>query len=78
MNQPVECIRCRAKMEVGFVPDAMHSGFQQPKWSPGVPQASFWMGLKLKADSMIPVTTLRCPRCGYLESYAISPNVSGG
>lgn len=78
MNESVECIRCHAKMEVGFVPDNTHSGFQQPKWSPGVPQPSFWTGLKLKADSVIPVTTFRCLKCGYLESFAISSNVSGG
>jgi hypothetical protein len=29
------------------------------------------MGLKMKKDEIVPVTTLRCPRCGYLESYAI-------
>jgi len=78
MNKPVECIRCRAQMEVGFVPDNTHSGFQVQKWSPGEPEPSFWMGLKLKAGSVIPVRTLRCPRCGYLESYAIQETNSEG
>jgi hypothetical protein len=48
MNEPVECIRCHAKMEVGHVPDNTHSGFQLQNWYPGQPEPSFWMGLKLK------------------------------
>jgi hypothetical protein len=76
MNEPVECIRCHAKMEVGHVPDNTHSGFQLQNWYPGQPEPSFWMGLKLKSDSLIPVTTFRCPKCGYLESFAIRPTSS--
>jgi hypothetical protein len=71
MNERVECLRCHAQMESGFVPDNGHSGFQEQKWFPGEPEPSFWMGLKLKADLMVPVRTLRCPKCGYLESYAV-------
>jgi len=76
MNEPVQCIRCHAHMEVGFVPDSNHSGCQQQNWSPGKTRTDFWTGLKLKADSLVPVTTLRCPKCGYLESYAIPRNIS--
>jgi hypothetical protein len=72
MNQAVQCLRCHAQMETGFVPDNTHSGFQEQKWSPGEPEPSFWMGMKLNKDSVIPVRTLRCPKCGYLESYAIA------
>lgn len=72
MNEPVECLRCRTQMEVGFLPDGNHSGFQQQNWSPGEPTPSFWMGLKLEADSLVAVKTLRCPKCGYLESYAVT------
>ncbi len=77
MDEPVECIRCHTQMEVGFVPDGSHSGFQQQNWSPGEPQPSFWMGLKFKKGSLVPVTTLRCPKCGYLESYAMPQTTSG-
>jgi hypothetical protein len=71
MSKPIECIRCRAQMESGWVPDNAHSGLQRQNWSPGEPQPSFWTGLKVGKDQVIPVTTFRCPKCGYLESYAI-------
>ena len=71
MNKPVECIRCHTQMEVGFVPDGTHSGFTTQNWTPGTPKPSFWMGLKLEKDKQFPIATLRCPACGYLESYAV-------
>jgi hypothetical protein len=77
MNETVECLRCHAQMEPGFVPDNTHAGFQEQKWSPGKPEPSFWMGMKLDADLEIPVRTLRCPKCGYLESYAFRGSRSG-
>ena len=77
MSKAVECIRCHAQMEVGYLLDATHSGYQQQNWSPGEPKPSFWMGLKLAKDQVLPVTTLKCPRCGYLESYAIPQSQDG-
>jgi hypothetical protein len=77
MSKAVECIRCHAQMEVGYMLDATHSGYQQQNWSPGEPKPSFWMGLKLAKDQVLPVTTLKCPRCGYLESYAIPQSQDG-
>ena len=41
-----------------------------PKWVAGVPQMSIWTGLRLKGRNQIDVSTYRCRRCGYLESYA--------
>jgi hypothetical protein len=65
-------------MESGWVPDNTHAGLQQENWSPGEPQPSFWTGLKVeKKDIVIPVTTFRCPNCGYLESYAIPQSQNG-
>jgi hypothetical protein len=63
-------------MEAGYVPDYREGRFSQQSWWPGKPTNSFWMGLKWakdQKDQVAPVTTLRCPKCGYLESYAI-PN----
>jgi hypothetical protein len=77
VSKAVECIRCHAQMEVGYVLDATHSGYQQQNWSPGEPKSSFWTGLKLAKDQVLPVTTLKCPRCGYLESYAIPQSQDG-
>jgi hypothetical protein len=71
MSKAVECSQCHAQMEVGYLVDANHSGYQQQNWSAGEPEPSFWVGLKLAKDRIVPVTTLRCPKCGYLESYAI-------
>jgi hypothetical protein len=77
MKGPVECIRCHAHMEFG-VADNTQAGLTQQNWSPGEPQPSFWTGLKVeKKDQVVPVTTLRCPKCGYLESYAISQSQKG-
>lgn len=70
MKQPVECIKCHAHMESGYIADGTQAGYRQENWTPGPPKPSFWFGLKLDADQSIPVTTLRCPKCGYLESYA--------
>jgi hypothetical protein len=75
MTGTVECTRCHAHMESGWVPDNAHSGLQRQNWSPGEPQPSFWTSLKVeKKDVVIPVTTFRCPKCGYLESYATPQN----
>jgi hypothetical protein len=76
MSKAVECIRCRAQMEVGFVPDLREGGSSQQVWCPGEPKKSFWTGLKVKADQLVPVKTLRCPTCGYLESYALPKSIS--
>jgi hypothetical protein len=65
-------------MESGWVPDNTHAGLQQENWCPGEPQPSFWTGLKVeKKDIVIPVTTFRCPNCGYLELYVIPQSQNG-
>jgi hypothetical protein len=77
MTGPVECMRCRAHMESGWVADNTQAGLTQQSWSPGEPKPSFWMGFKVEKDQVVPVTTLRCPKCGYLESYAIPQSQDG-
>ncbi len=42
----------------------------QSRWAPGEPNKSFWTGLKVPKGAAIPIVTLRCERCGFLESYA--------
>jgi hypothetical protein len=76
MSKAVECIRCHAQMEVGYVPDLREGGFSQQVWCPGEPRKSFWTGLKIGADKLVSVKTLRCPKCGYLESYALPKSIS--
>jgi hypothetical protein len=75
-NEQIACVRCRVPMENGFVADTTYGGYLQQKWYPGEPQSGFWAGVKVKKEQSIPVTTLRCPNCGYLESYAARRTVS--
>jgi hypothetical protein len=68
------CLRCNGPMEQGYVPDRGDSylaGIQA--WVAGEPEKSAWTGIKLKGRQLIPVTTFRCTRCGYLESHAVLP-----
>lgn len=74
MNK-TECIRCQSEMEAGFIADMKEGGFAQQQWHPGEPTESFWLCLKLDAKRMVPVHSLRCPKCGYLESYAIASSL---
>lgn len=67
--EPV-CPKCRTAMEKGFVLDQTYGAMTQSEWIEGAPERSFWTGLKLKGHTRIPVSTFRCPACGYLESYA--------
>jgi hypothetical protein len=76
MSKAVECIRCHTQMELGYVANLNQRGYSQQKWQPGEPMKSFWTGLKIEADQLVPVKTLRCPKCGYLESYALPQSIS--
>jgi uncharacterized protein DUF6487 len=65
------CPKCNGTMQRGFVLDNADQGaYKQARWVPGEPEKSFWTGLKVPKDASIPIVTLRCDRCGYLESYA--------
>lgn len=70
MDQTIECLRCRTPMEAGVIADATYGGTVQEQWAPGAPQVSIWTGLKVNKRERVPVTTMRCPKCGALESYA--------
>ena len=61
-------------MESGFVADKNdHNSFATQAWVEGVPERSFWSGLKITNREVFVVSTFRCERCGYLESYATTP-----
>ena len=63
-------------MEAGFLIDKGQPGvgsYSAPEWADGVPEPSIWTGLKLRGHERHPVTTFRCPACGFLESYAGPP-----
>lgn len=70
MTDRIECLRCHISMEPGYVLDNTHGGWTQEKWSPGEVQQRWW-GIA-QPKGALPVTTMRCPKCGALESYARS------
>ena len=67
-----DCPKCGRSMESGFVLDLAHGAVAQSSWVEGAPVPSLWTGLKIKGHQRLPVTTFRCTKCGYLESYAPS------
>jgi len=71
MDKLPECRHCAAPMEEGFILDQAHGVLHVPTWIKGKPERSFWSGLKTDRDQY-KVQTFRCPKCGYLESYALS------
>jgi hypothetical protein len=71
-----ECPKCRRRTEVGFMEvgfvidqgDTIYTRVSQ--WAQGPPEQSFWLGVNLKGRDVVPITTFRCVRCGFLEAYA--------
>ena len=57
-------------MEPGYVVDEGYGTRTVANWVAGEAERSIWTGLKLRGKTKIGVTTYRCRRCGYLESYA--------
>ena len=57
-------------MVEGFVVDHAHGTNKVSAWVEGAPHRSFWTGLKLGGKRKIDIQTMRCTRCGLLESYA--------
>jgi hypothetical protein len=57
-------------MEPGYTVDIGYGTKGVPKWVAGEPEKSIWTGLKLSGRDQLDVSTYRCRRCGYLESYA--------
>jgi len=65
------CPKCEGSMTEGFLIDKGHGGSRSvSSWLEGVPERSFWMGIKLRGRAPLEVATWRCDRCGFLESYA--------
>ena len=75
-NAPI-CPKCNGEMEEGFIPDITDAGVDQSRWAEGSPQPGFWGGTKLPKRRLL-ITTYRCMRCGYLESYAWQNSASPG
>lgn len=71
MKTAGRCPRCDGRMAEGFVLDHGYGTTHISTWQAGEPRKSFWQGVKQVKAEQKPVSTLRCDRCGYLESYAI-------
>jgi hypothetical protein len=68
---PRDCLKCKARMEKGFIADYTHgSNRMQSKWIEGDPVRSFWLELSFKGRRVLAITTFRCTSCGFLESEA--------
>lgn len=66
------CPKCNGSMTEGFVIDQGYGTAHVSTFQEGEPRRSFWLGLKQDKDKQVPITSLRCGRCGYLELYAKS------
>ena len=67
---PPRCPRCEGRMTEGFVIDQGDGNSAKlPRWQAGAPDKRWW-GLKTDKSAQKEVTTVRCDRCGLLESYA--------
>jgi uncharacterized cupin superfamily protein len=68
-DSKMNCPKCNAPMERGFVMDHTHGALLPSQWASGDPQRSFWTVTK-RPEHKIAIGTFRCTTCGYLESYA--------
>jgi hypothetical protein len=58
-------------MEEGFMLDKGESNRPSvDEWVEGIPEPSFWLGVKLKGRQRLKAVTYRCTRCGLLQAYA--------
>jgi len=69
-SRSLSCPRCAGSMVGGYIVDEGHGTRTVARWIEGNPERSMWTGLKIRGKDKFDVTTYRCGRCGYLESYA--------
>jgi hypothetical protein len=61
-------------MTEGFILDrGDYNSRNLQSWIAGAPVKSFWHGFHINDRHKYAVTTWRCDRCGYLESFARTP-----
>ena len=65
----LDCARCGRRMHPGYLLERSDTR-RVTEWVAGPPEKSIWTGLRTTGRATLPVTTYRCERCGYLESYA--------
>lgn len=70
MPRSTDCPKCQGKMGDGVIVDRGYGQSFISHWLPALIKVSRWFGLKVRKKDVIPTVTLRCTRCGILESYA--------
>ena len=70
MAKAKDCPKCAGAMVEGFVADQGHGIIVVPRWTEGPPKKSVWVGVQPKGRARSEVSSWRCRRCGFLESYA--------
>lgn len=66
------CTKCNGDTVEGFIPDQAYGAVARASFVDGDPEKSFWRGIKLEPGKMMPLSAVRCTRCGYVELYAKS------
>jgi hypothetical protein len=66
----VPCPKCNGEMETGFIPDFSYGAVLSSSWYEGEPEKNWLGNIKTKNIPKIAITTERCTKCGFLESYA--------
>jgi hypothetical protein len=56
-------------MERGFLLDESYGQRKPAKWVEGKPEYWLW-NLKIRGKRQLEISSYRCTRCGYLESFA--------
>ena len=73
MSGPRECLKCGGRTESGYILDCGKVALQQV-WVDGRPKETFLSALNdevnISGRTILKVATMRCTRCGFLESYA--------
>lgn len=64
------CPKCDGSMADGFIFDEAQGRYAVSTWQSGKPVKSIWTGIKRSKADQLQISTRRCERCGYLESYA--------
>ncbi|MDO8729942.1 MAG: PF20097 family protein [Candidatus Omnitrophota bacterium] len=71
MRTSSKCPKCGGQMEEGFILDQGHSTRHAARWIADKPETGFlWTGVKISGKAQHTIQTLRCIKCGFIESYA--------
>ena len=66
------CLRCDGEMEPGYVLDYGLDRIEPARWVEGPPETGL-LGTTTRGKRQHRISTFRCSRCGWLESFADPP-----